>query len=94
MGENEGRRFDDRLEENSLTVKWSFAITVVISFTVLVLGFFGWLLQGTMSLADRVARLETKLEIQLPQINASLEKQSVIMEAIRNDQLRRRQKEK
>jgi hypothetical protein len=94
VGENEGRREDDYQHESSLTIKWGLVFTIAVGLTIMILGFFGWLLVSSMSHGDRITKLETQLEIHIPQIKNSLEKLSTITEEIRNDQIRRQRTEK
>lgn len=72
--------------ESTVTLKWGIII-------VLVLGFFGWLSLGTLSHENRLTKVETKLEIQIPQMSQTLENLTRITQDIRDDQVRRQHKE-
>jgi len=74
-------------EESSLTIK----VGVVV---VLVLGFFGWLFQSSLSHESRIAKMETKLEIHIPQIKTTLDDLNKVTKEIREDQIRRQRKER
>lgn len=87
MGENES---DDRQRsygESTLTLKWGMIL-------VLILGFFGWVVIGAFSHENRITKMETKLEIQIPQISNSLFILEGVTKEIRDNQLRLERKEK
>lgn len=68
-------------KESTVTLKWGLIV-------VLVLGFFGWLVVSGASHEGRLTRLETKIEILLPQITQSLVELQATTTAIREDQKR------
>lgn len=73
--------------ESSITIKMGVVIT-------LVLGFFGWLLVTQITHEKRISDLETQMKIYVPIITEKLEKLDNTTTEIRNDQIRRQQKEK
>ena len=76
--------------ESTLTIKWGVIIVFVLGG---ILGFFGWLGVNAMSHESRITKVETKLEIHIPQINATLTDMKDVIKEIRADQVRRQEKE-
>ena len=72
--------------ESTLTLKWGMIL-------VLILGFFGWITVGAFSRENRITKVETKLEIQIPQINSALSEVRDLTKEIRDNQLRLQRKE-
>lgn len=81
MPENERKE-----QESTLTLKWGVIL-------ILVLGFFGWIVVGSFSHENRITKVETKLEIQIPQINSALSEVRDLTKEIRDNQLRLQRKE-
>jgi large-conductance mechanosensitive channel len=74
-------------KESMVTLKWGVLIAFVI-------GFFGWITIASFSHENRITKMETKLEIHLPQITASLDELKGVTREIRDNQLRLQKKEK
>lgn len=77
---------EQREQESTLTLKWGIIL-------VLILGFFGWITVGAFSHENRITKVETKLEIQIPQINNALTEVRDLTKEIRDNQLRLQRKE-
>ena len=77
---------EEKTGESTVTLKWGAVV-------VLVLGFFGWLLVATIGHESRITKMETQLEIHIPQIKQSLETLTKVSAEIRDDQIRRQKKE-
>ena len=77
--------------ESTLTVKWGVIIVFALGS---ILGFFGWLAVGAMSHESRITKVETKLEIHIPEIKTALSDLKTVTKEIRDDQIRRQINEK
>ena len=67
--------------ESTITVKWWGVLLILM-------GLFGWVVIGIVSLDRRVTTIETKFDIQLPQITVSLERLNTMTTEIRDTQIR------
>ena len=85
-GDNEAGFKQTVYGESTLTLKWGVIL-------VLILGFFGWVVVGAFSHENRLTKVETKLEIQIPQINNALAEVRDLTKEIRDNQLRLQRKE-
>ena len=82
---------EDDIKQQPAESKLTVGIGVIL---VLILGFFGWVFMATMTHGDRITKLETQLEIHIPQIKSSLEGLNKVTAEIRDDQIRRQRQEK
>jgi hypothetical protein len=73
--------------ESTITLKWGIILALVI-------GFFSYLAVTSIVHESRITKMETKLEVHLPIISDSLKEMKETISAIRNDQIKRSEKER
>ena len=80
----------DNRSESSFTVKVGVVIGAAV---VIVVSFLGWMVNTSISHESRITKMETKLEIHIPEMKNALKDLRDITKEIREDQIRRQKKE-
>jgi len=76
-------------KESSVTLKSSVIVPLIISFTIAILGFFGFLFNATLANTGDIATVKTEIRVVIPRIEATLTDMKQLTKELREDQLRR-----